>query len=123
MLGHISQEIEQRLIDGEQLNIRQLAKEYYSDQPEDIATTRMYSKLSSIRHRLIQDGLVIAPVSEGTFGIPQKRSDVQYAMDHYRRKVETNVVYATLLHQFAKNKNILPEGFRNKVLSLPVYNA
>lgn len=121
MNSYISQDLERRLLAGEQLNIIDEAQEAYPDVPLELAVNRMRGRLAGIRNRLLRDGIVIVPTSEGIIGIPQTKQEVEYAYSFLQHRIQTSVLLAQFLHKYAEKKRILPEGFGNKRISLPIF--
>ncbi len=120
-MKQITQDLEERLSSGEALNIREVALEYYSDESEEIAMTRMRSRLAYIRKDLLKQGIIVVPVGEGYIGIPQSKRDVAYAASFLNNRITAYTAYSAFLYKFAEKKNILPEGFKNKTLQIPMY--
>lgn len=113
-------EIERLISDGERVSVVELTQEFYPESNFVEARGRVYSAIKTVKRRLAQEGIPFCAVAPGIFAIPSSREDIEYGMDIYRKRVESGLNSALVLHSFAKKKNILPSGFKNKTIMLPV---
>ena len=117
----ITTEIENRIRDGEKLNIDSLVQEYYPELHPLEALTRIRGKLYTVRNRLAKEGIAACAIGTKTFGVPTNQREYVFGQMNYYRHIKGLIVHANNLYQFGSKKNLLPANFQLKSFKLPSF--
>lgn len=117
----IREQVESDILDGEIVFVEDIATLV-----EEISETTnphrsAYGLLTNIRRRLAVQGLPLVPTSNGGYGIPKSKGDVEYAMQRYAGYAHNLMNNAYVLKNYANQKNLLPASFQEQTIKLPKF--
>lgn len=121
----IREQIQDDVLAGQRVSLAEIAKTIedeagYSEMKAYVAAGGLISRL---RNRLASQGQPLVRLPDGSYGLPRKQDEVEYAMGNYGLAFERLLLHTSVLKQYAGVKGLLPKSFTESTIKIPAFTV